>query len=511
MLKLMIADDERVIRETISGLVDWESIGVELIGLCKDGIEAYHMILDESPDIVMTDIRMPGLSGLELVREITQTDQQIQFIILSGYEDFEYAREAMRYGIRHYLLKPCNEEKIAESIKLAGEDCLKARRLLEEKEKQNSMTRTLRQDALYHLFMDGVAMDWEAGSGLKEKLAGLEEFYGPYIDFYQRECWLYHVYYLEWNYLKEVLLNLRREEERRKNPAIFYGVYVKNTLLLFCNEPIEEAALYRLCAPASDFVQIEECKFPNLLKLLERVLVRIGRYDTVYAVHNFEPLSIRSRRNILPHIQKLYQNLESADCETAKALCGELLSVAEQAEEPEVLRLLGSTACIHFPALNGSSLAETAELMQSLNQSEDIGELRKLTEELLLRTREKLCSAEPEYGRMVEQIMEYVQAHLADSSLTLKKICEEHLYMNVDYVSRQFRRITGIKFSQYLTEQRVKRAKELLMNEETGKIQYVADQVGCGNNPQYFSQIFKKTVGTTPGKWALKMQSGRQA
>lgn len=80
--------------------------------------------------------------------------------------------------------------------------------------------------------------------------------------------------------------------------------------------------------------------------------------------------------------------------------------------------------------------------------------------------------------------------------------------MNVDYVSRQFRKSTGRKFSQYLTEQRVRRAKELLSHEDTAKIQYVAEQVGCGNNPQYFSQIFKKTVGMTPGKWASKIRSG---
>ena len=65
MLKLIIADDERIIRESISKMIDWSSLGIELIGLCSDGIEAYNMILDECPDIVLTDIRMPGLSGLE--------------------------------------------------------------------------------------------------------------------------------------------------------------------------------------------------------------------------------------------------------------------------------------------------------------------------------------------------------------------------------------------------------------------------------------------------------------
>lgn len=89
MLKMIIADDERVIRETISQMLDWESLGIELSAVCKNGIEVYNMILDESPDIVMTDIRMPGLSGLEVVREIAQTNQQIQFIFLSGYEEFD--------------------------------------------------------------------------------------------------------------------------------------------------------------------------------------------------------------------------------------------------------------------------------------------------------------------------------------------------------------------------------------------------------------------------------------
>ena len=101
MLKLIIADDERIIRESISKMIDWNSLGIELIGLCSDGIEAYNMILDECPDIVLTDIRMPGLSGLELIEKISQTDLNIQFILLSGFGEFEYAKQAMRLSLIH--------------------------------------------------------------------------------------------------------------------------------------------------------------------------------------------------------------------------------------------------------------------------------------------------------------------------------------------------------------------------------------------------------------------------
>ena len=98
-MRLLIADDERIIRETIFHSIDWESMGIEVIGLCKDGIEAYNMILDEFPDVVLTDIRMPGVSGLELVREISAIDRQVQFIILSGYEEFYLIKGADRSNL----------------------------------------------------------------------------------------------------------------------------------------------------------------------------------------------------------------------------------------------------------------------------------------------------------------------------------------------------------------------------------------------------------------------------
>ena len=176
MIKVLIADDERIIRETIFNIIDWRKHDIEVIGLCKNGIEAYDMILDESPDIVLTDIRMPGMGGLELIRKIRQTDLQIQFIILSGYGEFEYAKEAMSYGIRHYLLKPCNETQILECI----EQCRK------DHEKQARERKMLQQqfvlyDGMFHSVLSSIINDC-----LDEKMT-LEEIISPYeqyLDFH---------------------------------------------------------------------------------------------------------------------------------------------------------------------------------------------------------------------------------------------------------------------------------------------------------------------------------------
>lgn len=111
MLKMIIVDDEKIIRETIHSLIDWNSLGIDVAAVCKDGIEAFDCILDEYPDIVMTDIKMPGLSGLDLIEKVRAAQLNTEFIILSGYGEFEFARTAMRYGVKHYLLKPSNEQK----------------------------------------------------------------------------------------------------------------------------------------------------------------------------------------------------------------------------------------------------------------------------------------------------------------------------------------------------------------------------------------------------------------
>lgn len=263
MLKLLIADDERIIRETISNLIDWKSLGVELIGLCSNGLEAYDMIIDESPDIVLTDIKMPGMNGLELIKNIAEINPDTHFIILSGYGEFEYAKEAMKFGIRHYILKPCNEKQISESIAAVSQECLKQR---------------------------------------------------------------------------------------------------------------------------------------------------------------------LSRGTAHSYAQK------------------------KQEQEP---------SCPPVPA----------NLM-------------------------------PNKNTLSEQIMTYVEQHLSDPNITLKALAENHLFMNVDYVSKRFLKETGRKFSDYLAETRIRSAKKYLA--EGYRVQDVADKVGCGNNPHYFSQLFKKKTGATPSAYAAK-------
>ena len=106
MLRMIIVDDERTIRDALRIFLDWRKLGIEIIGDYKNGAEAFDAMLDDYPDIVLTDVKMPGLNGLELIERAHRAGMNTHFVILSGYAEFEFTKTAMKYGVRHYLLKP---------------------------------------------------------------------------------------------------------------------------------------------------------------------------------------------------------------------------------------------------------------------------------------------------------------------------------------------------------------------------------------------------------------------
>ena len=112
MIRVIVADDEYKVCQLICQLIDWEGLGMRLIGTASNGLEALQMIEAEKPDLVLTDIRMPGFDGMELLKRARTVKADMEFIIISGYSHFEYAQTAIRYGVSDYILKPVNKETL---------------------------------------------------------------------------------------------------------------------------------------------------------------------------------------------------------------------------------------------------------------------------------------------------------------------------------------------------------------------------------------------------------------
>lgn len=117
MYKLLISDDEIRICKFIQHLIDWESFGVEVIGLAQDGETALKIAKREHPELMITDIRMPGMDGLELIREIREAKLDTDIIIISGYKQFDYAQQAIRYGVEDYIVKPIDERELTSMVR----------------------------------------------------------------------------------------------------------------------------------------------------------------------------------------------------------------------------------------------------------------------------------------------------------------------------------------------------------------------------------------------------------
>lgn len=128
MIKVMIADDERMVRRTLRAIGKWEENGMEIVGEAQNGIEVLEILEKEKPDVLFLDMRMPGLSGSEILEKLGEKEEKPIAVIVSGYDEFEYARTALKYGAVDYILKPIDRnvfnkllERIAKKISDAGE------------------------------------------------------------------------------------------------------------------------------------------------------------------------------------------------------------------------------------------------------------------------------------------------------------------------------------------------------------------------------------------------------
>lgn len=506
MLRLLIADDEKIIRETLCSIIDWKSLDIEVVGVCKNGLEAYDTILDEYPDIVLTDISMPKLSGLELIQKITQNHDNIQFIIISGYQDFSYAREAMKYGIKHYILKPCNEQEIIEAVKDSIKEHYRKSSRKDSELKFPFSGGDMKKNLMYDILMQLLSSDLPT-----EKLPSL---YETHLDFYHTPYHLCYIFFLEETFISACLTLMQRFFDKHHISFSFAYIYVKNSLLFFFTDPPEGFSISSELAnffaehmPESPCTFLEET-YASLLPLLETVCRKVKRYETIYLYSGTHPITICNYNYVFQKTLEISDQLaKETDEKLHQNLLEELKQLLISVKNLEFLRSLVNSLLLK--TMQNSSASPTVELANFMMFTASVSSNQEICDFLFEKLEMLYPTPVISSGKLkpfIQEILDYTNEHIGDCNLTLKWIVENQLFMNVDYVSRQFVLQTGIKFSAYLNELRIKKAKQLLINCDAEKIYSIAEQVGCGNNPQYFSHLFKKYTKMTPKEYITKMK-----
>ena len=510
MLRMIIVDDEAIIRETIRNLIDWESLDIKVVAACENGIEAYDAIVDEYPDIVLTDIKMPGLSGLELIQRITQTYDKIEFVILSGYGEFSFAAEAMKYGVKHYLLKPCNEEQIIEVIREVKQDCYRnhAERLTPGE--QEIVTKSLHVNILQNIFTQGISSHSDIGA--------LSEPYSHFLDFSDTPYELCYFYYLPESDLTQVLQQLQEFHLAHSPGILLYEVYVRNTLMVFFEsyrssyEQFDEFARGLMPEGNAASIEYKRESFRNLKLLLHTILDKTAHYDMIYYINDLKKIPIYNYNTFFQKIEQVLPRMGSTEPDVRKQGIAQLKEILSAVNNPDFLKSLITNILLKLSIQSGvGSPSDAGEFLLAVNDAQDVKGICGL---LYCRLEHALPPKPPESGTQkafIVKICNYVGEHLGDPNLSLKWISENYLFMNVDYVSKQFVKQVGQKFSNYLNEMRIQKAKELLLECGAEKIYVVAEQIGCGNHPQYFSQLFKKYTGMTPTAFVKRHEPRRDA
>ena len=531
---LLVDDEEEVIRIIMKKL-DWESMGLQIIGHAENGVEALEMAEELQPDIVMTDIKMPYMDGLTLCRKLKELSRTIRVIIFSGFDEFEYAKEAIKMDAAEYLLKPVNAGELREVFeRIRGE--------LDRERDEKRNTEKLReyymeslpvlQESFYMALLEGRVVAGQIGKYVNDYKVHLaapyyvvtvlhistqslpeEEREDPflmamavkkYAEEQVEERWdsrffiyLGDIIMISQLQTKDSLLKYTDEMDRlcrmaKKvcNARMTAGVgYLCDSLeqLPFSYQGAKQAVTYRVLYGNTRAISIAEVepgesgemqRKESYAELLQRIMkkIRVGEEEGLReAIHEF--------MNWLTVTHLSMQNYRIVMME----LAAELVRFAA-----------GHELNIGTGSTDGSDVYHQALHMESTDVLEQW--LQTLCRNL---QREMLHERQDSTKSFVQRAEEYVKTHYADQDLSVEEICRE---MNVSaaYFSTIFKKETGKTFVRYLTDYRMEQAVILLMS-GNDKTYMIAEKVGY-SEANYFSYVFKKQFGVSPSKYRSDRQ-----
>lgn len=538
-VKMLIADDERIIREGILHIVDWSEYGIEIVGAARDGEEARAMYEAHRPEIVMTDIRMPKLDGLELTQHIRCLDDDAKVIILSGYDEFAYAQQAVRYGAADYLLKPVMPDALVAKVLETKEQ---VRRLMQEREERQRLHNRLNEGL--PLLQERCLQELAAGAItdqllIEEKIRFLQLQLSPalpccaiVIDLDERGA---HgpvgnadaTLYLAKAVLEErcglmgevFVLSSRQLAWIAQFADLQDGVDSPVLLKQLCGE-LQPQLAARFNADFSFGIGTGSQDWEGLPASFQSALSAV-KHKTIMGLGNIILADelVQPNGGVPAYSEHseldLMNGIRNGDSRVIEAAVKQILSPAGQRNELEYAVLLGMKLFYHVSReLAGLALGKQAwplseyELWQQLKRLPTLPDVVKQLTSLLQEIaahRWNGDSGDVGQQRWIGQIITYLQEHYSEP-LSLKRL-SEMVFLSPNYICTLFKEETGQTISDYLTSLRIDHAKRLLA--ENGiKVYEVAHAVGYTDS-RYFNKVFKKFTGVNLSEYRSLQSDGK--
>ena len=524
MLKVVIADDEVRVCRLIQKLVDWNALGMEVAGTASNGFEALDLVTALSPDILITDIRMPGCDGLELIEKAKQVSPNLEIALISGYAQFEYAQTAMRFDVGGYLLKPINKDALMSTLEKLGKKC-------RERAASSSIMEHLRQDSDTSHSLLRVRLPLDLLQGRLEA-PSMELLFSEY-GFLVRE-----------GLLQVCILKIDYDPGLFRDAAM--AVIIKKADEIFESDvlPLCLAGVFRLHGSAVyGVLNYEAEKSDQIRRVLRQCLNQLEAQKYLFGALDFSfavgcaveapeqlPLSMREAKNavaerIVEGAGRLLEPAQPASQLDSRKLLDKynraldhIVDTLDHEAADKALEELRYEAS-RTPDVRGYELLDLALAAGKmfsirLNMKEDPGLIRGFEESCeLCSSMEKLFDCllgfqrrqieaireqrESEAIRPIRTAKQYIHQHFSEP-ISLEDVCAATGF-SASYFSTMFKKETGEGFSKYLTRVRIERAKALLQDTSL-PVAEICALVGY-SDIKHFSGTFKKMVGLNPGQY----------
>lgn len=530
MLKVFLVEDEFVVREGIKNNVDWKSHGYEFCGEASDGELAFPMIQKLKPDIVITDIKMPFMDGLALSRLIKKEMPWIEIIILTGHQEFEYAKEGIKIGVAEYLSKPINGDDLlkevdAVAVKIAEKQ--QERQIREQYIKEMEENIQKERKELFQYLV--------TGSKTVPELLEL----GDRLDVDLSAMW--------YNIVLFATKSIEHELEEYSNSLIEIEQRIKELNdqcgVLFFDRNLEGKALLFKADSKEELEKVQQDYMDKLKAMLANYghvryfggigipVNRLREISTSFekASHAFAHRYLVQENAILRsedveqnvYLEKEEFNISNVNTKQIdRSKIKEFLKLGNQEEVvyfvEEFFKGLGNKSVesimfrqyIAMDAYFGvvdfvENMQLTREEIEPLDMASGILQSVDQTRQYVGRIIEKAIElrekkASNRYGGIVDEVIQYIEKNYGQEDLSLNLLAS-HVNFSPNHLSMVFSQQTGQTFIKYLTDYRMNKAKELLRC--TGKrSSEISIEVGY-KDPHYFSYLFKKTQGMTPTQY----------
>lgn len=531
-LRILIADDEYKVRRLVRVLLERAGLDVEVVGDVENGRTALEMVQQEKPDVIITDIRMPGINGLDLIRACKESHPDVAFVIISGYQEFEYAQEAIRYGVEDYLVKPLEQEDLAAVIRKiekkhrhAQANALAEQKLLQRRREDDVTARKmLMRDFLHQPDSLRGRLDEEM---LREKYRCvfsepafvfaalkpdtldavehprlypfLQEKLEQTLKRCLKEVGLAHLTICE-QQTAWILFNSRLSRISEIQKILQRMIYM---LRMECSAVPGLHVTGVLGKPVSALAELPESLDSTRFTLQDRLVqgtdhLLSGKIPySSYDVSDF--LTVALRRRLIETVE----SLKTGESVEMIQKLGAQVQAVPGCTGAFVLQIAGALLeLLVFSIKNAFSAEEASAFEKSLRQRlpmcASAGEVFAQFETILQSTRESLLQKQTERDcQPVQQAKQYIQKHYAQE-ITLSEVGRE-VGLTPAYLSTLFKKETGQSFLDFVTETRIQAAGNLLLNtQET--LETITEAVGY-SDVKYFCRTFKKKMGLSPTEY----------